>query len=100
MLPGMDDQGEVGAFKQAAFGTPVGTASKFTPTADGGFVIHVRQRLPIDELKMKAQLTEFSNVVRQRRQSEAFEFWFNREASVALRDIPAFQQRNRPAAVQ
>jgi len=99
-LPDVEDHAEVATFKEVAFSTPVGGASSFVPTRDGGFVVHVRQRLPIDEAKMKAQLPEFSNVVRQRRQNEAFELWFNREASAALRDIPAFRSRTQPTAAR
>jgi len=99
-LPDVEDHAEVATFKEAAFSTPLSGASSFVPTRDGGFVVHVRQRLPIDEAKMRAQLPEFSNVVRQRRQNEAFELWFNREASAALRDIPAFRSRAQPTAAR
>ena len=40
------------------------------------------------------------HVVRQRRQNEAFELWFSREASDALRNIPAFRPRTAPTAAQ
>jgi hypothetical protein len=99
-LPELEDRAEASTFKEVAFGTPVGKASNFIPTHDGGFVVYVRQRLPLDEAKMKAQLPQFANVVRQRRQSEAFELWFSREASEALRNLPAFQPRNQPAAAR
>jgi hypothetical protein len=90
-LPKIEDFVDPMTFKQVAFGTPVGNVSGFTPTREGGFVVHVRERLPVDETKMKAQLPEFSKIVRQRREAEAFELWFNREASTALRGLPAFQ---------
>ncbi|HWD91459.1 MAG TPA: hypothetical protein VG938_03835 [Verrucomicrobiae bacterium] len=90
-LPKIEDLVEPMTFKEVAFGTAVGKISGFTPTREGGFVVYVRERLPVDEAKMKTQLPEFAKIVRQRRQSEAFELWFNREASTALRDLPAFQ---------
>src|SRR5207247_1937283 len=34
-------------YKQAAFGTPPGKASVFTPTADGGFIVFVQAKLPL-----------------------------------------------------
>jgi hypothetical protein len=96
-IPEVENNADAGAFKEAAITTKVGSASAFTPTPNGGFVVHVKQQLPIDDAKMKTQLPEFSKMVRQRRESEAFEIWFNQEASRALRDIPAFQ---RPSTVQ
>ncbi|HEX4263434.1 MAG TPA: SurA N-terminal domain-containing protein [Verrucomicrobiae bacterium] len=87
----IEDMVEPTTFKEVSFGTPVGKLSGFTPTRDGGFVVHVRERLPVDQAKMKTQLPEFSKVVHQRREAEAFDMWFNREASAALRALPAFQ---------
>jgi hypothetical protein len=90
-LPQVEDRVEPTTFKEVAVTTPVGKLSSFIPTREGGFVVHVRERLPIDQAKMKEQLPEFSKIVRQRREGEAFELWFSREASAALHDIPAFQ---------
>ena len=92
-LPQVEDPSELSTFKQVTFSTPVGKVSNFVLARDGGFVVHVRQRLPIDEAKMKTNLPQFSDAVRQRRQSEAFELWFNREGSEALSKIPLFQQQ-------
>jgi SurA N-terminal domain len=87
----IEDLVEPTTFKEVSFGTPVGKTSGFTPTREGGFVVHVRERLPVDQAKMKTQLPEFSKIVRQRREAEAFDMWFNREASAVLRGLPAFQ---------
>lgn len=89
-------------YKQATFGTPPGKPSVFTPTADGGFIVFVQAKLPLDETKLKADLPGFLNSFRQARQNEAFNLWVNAEA---LRD-PGFKQilqelekRNRPPAL-
>jgi hypothetical protein len=95
MLPDVEDHADVTTFKEIAFTTPAGKLSSFTPDRDGGFVVYLRERLPIDEAKMKTQLPEFSNAVRQRRESEAFELWYSHEASAALHDIPEFQNQSR-----
>jgi hypothetical protein len=92
-IPEVEDRADVGTFKEVVARTPVGSASSFVPTRDGGFVAYVRQRLPIDQAKMKAELPEYSKNLRQRRESEAFEIWFTREASTALRDIPALRRQ-------
>jgi hypothetical protein len=96
-LPDIEDRVDLNAFKDAAFGTPVGSVSGFMPTHDGGYVVHVKQRLPVDNAKMKAQLPEFSNAVRQRRESEAFNIWFGQnygqELNRGLRDLPNLRRQ-------
>ena len=89
-------------YKQATFSTPPGKASVFTPTADGGFIVFVQAKLPLDETKLKADLPGFMNSFRQARQNEAFNMWVNVEGQ---RD-PGFRQimqelekRNRPPAL-
>jgi hypothetical protein len=83
--------------KQLAFSTPPGTASEFRPTADGGVILYVRSLLPIDEAKMQTQLPAYVAYVRNQRQKQAFDLWFNREAQHDLRSIPYFQQKQAPA---
>jgi hypothetical protein len=83
--------------KQLAFGTMPGAASDFRPTADGGVILYVRSRLPVDETQMQAQLPAFVTFVRNQRQKEAFDMWFNHEAQRDLRDIPYFHQKQTPA---
>jgi hypothetical protein len=97
-LPDVEDHAEVSTFKEIAFTTPVGKVSEFTPTRDGGFAVYVRERLPMDEGKMNTQLPQFSKLVRQRREGEAFEMWFSHEASAALQGIPAFESQSRKPA--
>ena len=97
-LTEVEDQGvDLNQFRGVAFGTPVGSVSRFVETPEGGFVVHVKQQLPLDEAKMKTQLPEFSNVVRERRQNEAFEIWFgtgwSQELSRGLRDIQGLHKQ-------
>lgn len=92
-LPQVEEHMDPTTFKQVALTTPVGKASLFIPTRTGGAIVYVRQRLPIDEATMKADLPEFSNSIRQERENEAFNLWFNKEAYPALRDLPAFQKQ-------
>jgi hypothetical protein len=66
-------------------------------TADGGVIVYVKSRLPLDEAKMNASLPAFANYVRQSRQNEAFNEWFRKEAEKGLRDTPLNQQRTPPA---
>jgi len=96
-MPDIEDRADVNEFKYTAFSTPVGGVSHFVQTRDGGYVIHVRAKLPIDPAKMKEQMAEFSNTVRQRREGEAFNTWFgeaySQELNRGLRDIPNLRRQ-------
>lgn len=95
-LPEVEDQGiDLRTFKQVALNTPPGKASGLVRTANGGMVVYVHERLPLDETKMKAELPDFANTVRQQRANDAFEIWFSREANAALQNIPALQRQAR-----
>jgi hypothetical protein len=74
--------------KQMAFGTEPGKASAFSPTMEGGAILFVKAKLPLDDKKMTEDLPAFARYVRQTRQNEAFNEWFRREAERGLRDTP------------
>jgi hypothetical protein len=93
----MEDRANLNQLKQTAFSTPPGTISNFQPTSDGGFVLYVKAKLPLDEARMNANLPAFANYVRQSRQSEAFNEWFSKQASLGLRDTPLGQPRPAPS---
>ena len=66
-------------------------------TADGGIIVFVKAKLPMNEEKMKTDLPAFVAYVRQTRQNEAFNDWFRKEAERGLRDTPQAQQNpNQP----
>jgi len=87
-LPQIEDQVRLEQLKQVAFGTSPGKLSDFQMTAEGGFILFVKAKLPVDEVKMKNELTSFTTFVRQKRQEEAFNDWFRKEAEKGLRDTP------------
>ena len=99
-VPVIEDHVSLNNFKSAAFTTTLGQASGFVATPDGGFVVFVRERLPIEMAKLTADLPAFINSVRQARQNEAFNEWFRREADRSLRDTPIYrpQQPSAPGA--
>lgn len=87
-LPEVEDHLSLQQFLQIAFATPLGQASQFIPTMDGGMILYAQSKMALDEKKVAAELPEFINLLRQARQREAFEQWFNREAPQALADTP------------
>jgi len=69
-------------------------------TPNGGVIVHVKSKLPLDESKIAASMPAFLNAVRQNRQNEAFNDWFRREAEKGLRDTPLARQQVPPAMNQ
>lgn len=90
-VPAIAEHTRLNDFKQAAFTTPVGKASGFVGTAEGGFVVFVRERLPLEVSKITADLPAFLESVRRNRHNEAYNDWFRREAERGLRDTPVFR---------
>jgi hypothetical protein len=80
-LPDLGGRQLMGQLKQAAFTTPLGQPSPFQPTAEGGFILLVQSKLPVDQAKMKADLPAFTEHLRETRQNDAFGQWFQTEAS-------------------
>ena len=85
-LPEVEGLLDLNQLKQVVFDTQPGKSSSFYPTREGGVVVYVQQRLPVDQAKMRAELPEFLKTVRQQRQNEAVNFWYRREAEKSLRD--------------
>ena len=85
--------------KQIAFNTPPGQASEFHATSEGGIIVYVKSRLPLDVAKMTVELPAFVNSVRQNRQNDAFNEWFRKEVEKGLHDTPVFrpQQSGAPS---
>jgi hypothetical protein len=89
-LPELGDRASLGQIKQAAFTTVPGKPSAFVQTADGGFILLVQSRLPVDQAKLAEDLPQFTQTLRRSRENEAFNQWLNAEAS-AYMQVPSLQ---------
>ena len=78
-IPEISDRTEMQQVQSVAFNVPDGSISPFVPTGDGGFVIHVKARLPVNETKMRDELPVYLKRMREQRQVAAFQQWLNRE---------------------
>lgn len=92
-LPELGNRAELNQIKQAVFTTPVGQASDFVQTSDGGFVIYVQSLLPVDEAVKNADMPQFLAQLRRSRENEAFNQWLTIEANRELRSVPMLQQQ-------
>ncbi|HEY0455390.1 MAG TPA: peptidylprolyl isomerase [Verrucomicrobiae bacterium] len=75
---------------------PPGQMSKFDPTPEGGVVLYVDKKLPMDEAKFKKEFPEFLGRLRLERQNEAFNQWFRKQAEQAKLQLP---KRDVPSSV-
>lgn len=92
-LPELGGRALLNQLKQAVVSTPVGTPSGFMPTDDGGFVLYVASKMPIDQSKMTADLPQFTAELRQQRQSQTFNDWYLREANRQLASTPVARMK-------
>jgi hypothetical protein len=86
-----------GGLKELAFGTPAGKISNFQPTSEGGLILYVKAKLPLDPTKMNTDLPSYVESMRQTRQSEAFNEWFRKQAERGLRDTPLGWPKTAPS---
>jgi hypothetical protein len=67
---------------------PGEASPSFLPSADGGMIVYLRERLPLDEEKVKKELPDFMTTLRRYRQDETFRRWLNKEAELARLAAP------------
>ena len=84
------------ALRQAAFSTEVGQVSYPGRAQNGAFLLYVEKKLPVDEVKLQAELPAFLANVRQGRQMDAFNQWFQGQA----RQDPGFSMTMQQLAQQ
>lgn len=87
-------------YKQAAFTTPLGQTSQFIPTSEGGFVVFVQGKLPLDQAKQEKELPSYLNSIRQQRQNEVINSWLLTEAQRDPGMRMILEQLNRSASQQ
>lgn len=92
-VPELGGHATANQVKEVALTTPVGSASGFIPTDDGGFILYVQSQLPVDEGKMSSEMAEFTAELRQRRSDQAFNDWVQHEANREMRDTPLMRGR-------
>jgi hypothetical protein len=95
-LPELENHVDPSQFKQIATITPPRTVSGLSPAQDGGFVVYVKERLPVDQARIKAEMPAFLNLLRRARQQEALNLWLTKEGSVSLRNTPLAQRQQSP----
>jgi len=91
-LTNLPPQVPVGLLQEAAFKVPAGKLSNWVPINGGGFMIFIKELLPLDETKMAEEMPKVLTQIRQSSQNEAFQSWFRKQAETGFRNTPL----NRP----
>ena len=95
-LPEVEEHLSLDQLRTVAFGIPPGRASTPLIANDGAMIVFVKAKLPLDESKMNADLPNFVQLVRRRRQDDAFNQWFGREIERGLRNVPLMARPQQP----
>ena len=96
-LPELGEAIGLNQLKQAAFTAPVGKPGGFEETGDGGFIVYVQSRLPIDQAKMNSDLSQYITALSRERLNETFNQWVNLEAN---RQLPVFRRQPKSGAAK
>jgi parvulin-like peptidyl-prolyl isomerase len=96
-LPGIPNRADVSQLVNTAFALRPGTISEFIETRNGGFLVFAKDRVPVPDQRVAAELGEFTKELRQSRQFEAFADWFRNELATARIELPGDRQRTASA---
>jgi hypothetical protein len=77
--PGLEGRVDLKLLKQVGFSTTVGTVCEPVPVSGGCFVLFVEKMLPVDESLVKDGVTEYLGILRQAREGDAFNLWFDNQ---------------------
>ncbi|MEO7300068.1 MAG: SurA N-terminal domain-containing protein [Verrucomicrobiota bacterium] len=86
-LPELGENTTLDQLQNVAASLTPGKASGFNPTATGGFVLFLKEKLPVDEALLKTEMPEFLIRQRDQRMSAAFNEWFQK-LSQEMRLVP------------
>jgi hypothetical protein len=79
-LTNLEQRLNVRQLKGILFSVEPGKISGYIPNPpDGGYVVYVRGKLPLDETKVKEELPKFMAEMRYHKQNEIFNVWFRKQ---------------------
>ena len=94
--PEWESRVSLSLLKDVTFALAPGKTSGFVPSSDGGLVVHVLSREPVDEAGLKAELPAFIERLREERRREASNEWFRKELSLARITGPLSAKTEKP----
>jgi parvulin-like peptidyl-prolyl isomerase len=90
----LEERIDVRRLKATILNLEPGKVSNYQPNPpEGGYIVYVRAKLPVDENKLRAELPKFLSELRYQKQNEIFNQWFRKELEAAKLPLPNRQQR-------
>jgi len=96
LSPELESRVGLSLLKDVAFTLAPGKTSGFMQSRDGGLVLHVVSRDPVDEARLKTELPAFIERLREERRREASNEWFRKELSLAQITGPLAPKKENP----
>ncbi len=75
----LDERLDVRQLKSVLFSLEAGKVSSYIPQQLGGYVVHSKGKVPMDEAKLKTELPKFTSELRYQKQNEIFSRWFSKQ---------------------
>jgi hypothetical protein len=94
--PEWESRVSLSLLKDVAFALAPGKTSPFVQSPDGGLILHVASREPVDETKLKAELPAFIERLREERRREASNEWIRKEFALAHITGPLASKKENP----
>ncbi len=91
ILPELEGMLPSALVRDTAFKLRQGECSEFVPTVNGGFIVYVKDVLPVDRSKMQSEMGQFRETLLQVARMELFQAWFRELARVELASTPVAQ---------
>jgi hypothetical protein len=74
--------------RRTAFDLSPNHASGYIPGPEGGSIIYLQKFIPVTDADVKSNLPEFTEELRRREASEAFNEWFGKQLQLAQMHLP------------
>jgi hypothetical protein len=82
--------------RRTAFDLAASHTSSYLPGPDGGSVLYVEKFVPASEDDMKQEIAQFTDELRRREASEAFNEWFGKQLQLAQLQLPGDKTEQMP----
>jgi hypothetical protein len=97
---GLDPAFNLRTLQRTANDIKPGEISQFLPNRDGGYVLYMKSRSPVEPATTKEKLPEFAENLREYRQNQAFDMWFRKVAEESALVLPKKEDDTAPGGAQ
>jgi peptidyl-prolyl cis-trans isomerase D len=87
-LEGLDPRFNLSTIQRYVEDLKPGRVTNYLPSRDGGYILYLREKTPVEESTLKEELPDFIAQLRQYREGQAFDMWFRKQAEQARVVVP------------